>query len=86
MNILQICSTRKEELTEAGELRGFAAFSGRIRVMQRPRSTRTRSSVAAAAAAELEQQRSRERKKTTEKGRMKKDLKSCPFIRRRLTE
>ena len=30
---------------------------------------------AAAAAAELEQQRSRERKKTTERGRMKKDLK-----------
>ena len=25
MNLLQICSTRKKELTEAGELRGFAA-------------------------------------------------------------
>ena len=34
-----------------------------------------RCSAAVAAAAELEQQRSRERKKTTERGRMKKDLK-----------
>ena len=33
----------------------------------------------AAAAAELGRQRSRERKKTTERGRMKKDLKAVPI-------
>ena len=50
---------------------GSPRFSGRFRVMQRPRSTRTRSSVAAAAAAELEQHRSSERKETTEGGEWK---------------
>ena len=35
----------------------------------------------AAAAAELEQQRSRERKKTTERGRMKKDLNVVPIYK-----
>ena len=54
-------------------------------MMQRPRSTKVRCS-AAAAAAELEQQRSRERKKTTERGRMKKDLKVVPIYKERLTE
>ena len=34
--------------------RGSPRFSGRFRVMQRPRTTTTRSSVAAAAAAEFE--------------------------------
>ena len=41
---------------------------------------------AAAAAAELEQQRSRERKKTTERGRMKKDLKVVLIYKEGLTE
>ena len=48
--------------------RGSPRFSGRFRVMQRPRTTTTRSSVAAAAAAELEQHGGSERKETTEEG------------------
>ena len=62
---MQICPTGKKELTDAGV---SSRFSGRFRVMQRPKTTTTRSSVAAAAAAELEQHGGSERKETTEEG------------------
>ena len=60
--------------------RGSQRFSGRFRVMQRPKTTTTRSSVAAAAAAELEQYGSSERKRTTEGGEWK-DPRVGLFIR-----
>ena len=59
---------------------GSPRFSGRIRVMQRPKSTKTWSSIAAAVAAELEQYGSSERKRTTEGGEWK-DLRVGLFIR-----
>ena len=62
---------------------GSPPFSGRFRLMQRPRSTKMRCS-ATATAAELEQHRSRERKKMTERGRMKKDLKAVRIYKGRL--
>ena len=48
--------------------RGSPRFSGRFRVMQRPRTTRTQSSVVAVAVAELEQHGGSERKEATEEG------------------